>query len=275
MTRMTNANDAGSAVSGAGSNGGRNLSDAAIVARVDAGTLSTVIDALSALVTECRLEFDDDGLSVIATDPAVVASVSVDLAAGAFETYDGANGTFGLDVERLGTIVGLADRDRPVTLAVDAGTRHLHVGIGELRYEMGLLDPETIRSPPDPTELRFEYGGGAVLPSATVDRFVGATDLVANHLSIALADEALRIEADGDVDAVSLEFEATDLQAFTPGEARSLYSLEYLRDMSRAIPGDAAVDLRIGTETPISLGFEIADGDGSVEYVLSPRIARE
>src|SRR6056297_3201755 len=154
---MTNANDAGSAASAAGSNGDRTLTDAAIVASIDAGTLSTVVDALSALVSECRLEFDDDGLSVTATDPAVVASVSVDLASGAFETYDGANGTFGLDVDRLGTIVGLADRDRPVTLAVDAGTRRLHVGIGELRYEMGLLDPETIRSPPDPTELRFEY----------------------------------------------------------------------------------------------------------------------
>ncbi|MFC3957467.1 hypothetical protein [Halovivax cerinus] len=158
---------------------------------------------------------------------------------------------------------------------MDGGTRHLHVGIGELRYEMGLLDPETIRSPPDPTELRFEYVGGAVLSGATVDRFVEATDLVANHLSIALATEALRVEADGDVDSVSLEFEATDLQDLSPGQARSLYSLESLRDMSRAIPGDAAVDLRLGTETPISLGFEFADGDGSVEYVLSPRITRE
>lgn len=272
---MTNANDAGGAASTTRSNAGQAVSDPDIVARIDAGTLATAVETLEALVAECRLEFDDDGLSVAATDPAVVASVTLDLDAAAFETYRGTAGTFGLDVERLGTILGLADRDQPVTLAVDAGTRHLSVSIGELEYSMGLLDPETIRSPPDPADMTFEYAGGAVLAGETIDRAVEATDLVANHLSIALDGQRLSVTADGDVDTVSLAYEATELVELTPGDAQSLYSLDYLRDMNRAIPADATVALRLGTDTPISLSFDLADGHGSVEYVLSPRIARE
>lgn len=270
---MTNANDAGSAATR--STPVQEISDPDIVARIDGGTLATAVETLEALVAECRLEFDADGLSVAATDPAVVASVTLELDAAAFETYRGTAGTFGLDIERLGTIVSLADRDQSVTLAVDAGTRYLSVSIGELEYSMGLLDPETIRSPPDPADMNFEYAGGAVLDGATVDRAVEATDLVANHLSIALEADRLSVTADGDVDTVSLAYGADELHDLTPGDARSLYSLDYLRDMSRAIPTDAAVDLRLGTETPMSLSFDLADGHGSVEYVLSPRISRE
>ncbi len=268
---MTDTNGAATAVEASGQ---EPVTDPDVFARLDGATLETIVDALGALVAECRLEFDEQGLSVAATDPAVVASVTVDVEADAFETYRATEGTFGLDVERFGTIVGLADRDQPVTLAVDAGTRRLYVSIGELQYTMGLLDPETIRSPPDAANMRFEYAGGVVVEGATIDRSVAATDLVADHLTIGLDGETLYVTADGDVDSVALSLSGDELVDVSSGAAESLYSLDYLGDMSRAIPADAAVDVQLGTETPISLAFEIADGDGSVEYVLSPRIAR-
>lgn len=271
---MTNANDAGAAASTTGGRVVDGCTDPDIVACIEAGRLSKVLEALSALVAECRLTFGPDGLAVTATDPAVVASVDVSLERDAFETYEGATGTFGLDVERLSTITGLADRDQPVTIAVDAGTRQLFVAIGELEYAMGLLDPETVRSPPDPDELDFEFAGGAVLDGVAIDRFVAATDLVADHLAIELSEASLAVAADGDVDSVSIALGTSELREFTPGEARSLYSLEYLHDMSRAIPADAVVSLEFGTDIPISLSFTFAEGAGAVEYVLSPRIAR-
>ena len=58
----------------------------------------------------------------------------------------------------------------------------------------------------------------------------------------------------------------------TAGEARSLFSLDYLKDMNKAIPKDAEVELELGDEYPVKLHFDIAEAQGHVTYMLAPRI---
>jgi hypothetical protein len=76
-------------------------------------------------------------------------------------------------VERLGDIVGMADRDQLVYFTLDAETRKLEIRICELTYTLALLDPETVRSPPDqtnstsssertcPLSVRYAFAEGA------------------------------------------------------------------------------------------------------------------
>jgi proliferating cell nuclear antigen len=42
--------------------------------------------------------------------------------------------------------------------------------------------------------------------------------------------------------------------------------------MNKAIPGDAEVTLELGEEFPVKLSFDIAEGQGTVLFVLAPRI---
>lgn len=241
----------------------------------NAGTIRTMVEVLGALVDECRIRFGEDGIHVSATDPAVVASVTLTVESSTFEEYVGTDDVFGIDLERLENLLRIADREQPVSFVLDAETRNLHLAVEELEYTMALIDPASIRSPPDPSALNFEYDGGAVVKTEDVDRFVRATDMVADHLAIGMteADDLLYVEAEGDTDDVFLSFSESDLVDSPSGDIRSLFSLSYLRSMSRAIPNDRKVQLRLGTDLPISLRFDLAEGDGSVEYVLSPRIA--
>jgi proliferating cell nuclear antigen len=39
------------------------------------------------------------------------------------------------------------------------------------------------------------------------------------------------------------------------------------------MPGGLEIDLELGTEHPLSVRYDFADGDGAVEYLVSPRIA--
>lgn len=42
--------------------------------------------------------------------------------------------------------------------------------------------------------------------------------------------------------------------------------------MNKAIPKDAEVTAELGEEFPVKLHFDLAEGKGSVTYMLAPRI---
>jgi len=250
--------------------------DPAFSAVADSDTLATVLDAVGAIVDECVLAVDEDGVAVEAMDPATVAMVSLDLDADAFDAFDvDTDRRLGVPLERLRDVVGIADAGQPVELAFDAETRLLHVQVGELAYTLALIDPGAIRSPPDRVDLADQYAASATLDGASVARAVDAADMVADHLALGAGEDHLYVRADGDTDSVEIEFPAEDCEALdAPDPVESLFSLQYLASVTGATPGDRAVDLRFGDEAPIEVVFDVADGDGRVAFVVSPRMTR-
>lgn len=247
--------------------------DPAVDATIDADRLDESLAVLGALVDECRLELAADGLHVRAVDPASVAAVSLDLPASAFERYDAAGETVGVDVNRLAEVVSLADAGDEVRLALDVERRRLHVLVGELAYTLGLIDPEAIRDPLDPAEMNYDCPAELTIAGRDVSRFVDAADMVSNHLTLGVdaEDETFYAEASGDTDDVSLSFPGEELSALSPADVESLFSLDYLREIARPIPGDSDVAMELGTEQPVTLSFSVADGAGEATFLLSPR----
>ncbi|TKX86886.1 DNA polymerase sliding clamp [Halorubrum sp. SS5] len=242
-------------------------------ATIRADRLGDAIDAASALVDECRLRLNEEGLSIRAADPAVVAMVEVSVDADAFESYAADGEVIGVDLARLADLAGVADADDLVRMRLDEERRALDVRVGTLSYSLGLIDSETVRKEPDLPDL--SPPAEATLSGAQLDRGVAAADMVADHLRLRVPDgrESLRIEAEGDTDDVTVELGPEELIAFSPGEADSLYSLDYLKEMTRPIPGDAPVSVELGTEFLVRLAYEAGEAGPRVSYRLAPRIS--
>jgi len=247
--------------------------EAPFSAVAEAGPLRAALDAVDALVEECVLHAGPDGVAVDAQDPATVALVSLDLPAEAFEAYAADGRDLGVDLERLGDVVGMADAEEPVRLALDAETRSLHVRVGELDYTLGLVAPDAIRSPPEGVDYDDHFTASATLAGSDLAHAVRAADMVADHCALGVDPDAslLYATAEGDVDSVRIEHDADDCETFDAGDAHSLFSTSYLDSMARVVPGDAPVTLRLGEEAPLELSFPLAGG--SVRYFLAPRRA--
>jgi proliferating cell nuclear antigen len=241
-----------------------------------AETLQQAVALVGALVDECRVRFGDEGVEVTAIDPANVAAVGLSVDRAAFEAYDADGETLGVDLDRFGDVLSMADGDDLVELDLDAESRRLHLHVDGLAYTLALIDPDSIRSSPARADLAVDAPAAVVLDESELDRAVSAADMVSDHLALAVdADAAtFHVDAEGDTDDVSLTREADDLLDISPGEARSLFSLDYLRDVAREIPSGTDVTLELGTEEPLVLSYGFADGVGSVEYLVSPRISR-
>jgi len=239
---------------------------------VSAETLRATLDSVSVLVDECKIHLDEDGLAIRAVDPANVGMVDLDLDASAFESYEADGGLIGVNLSRLEDIAGMADSGQLVELELDEETRKLHIHIDGLEYTLALIDPDSIRQEPDIPDL--DLSAELVIEGADIDRSVTAADMVSDHIALGVnaTDEHFYVDAEGDTDDVHLELTAEDLIDLQAGDAHSLFSLDYLNDMNKAIPKDAEVAVELGEEFPVKLHFDIAEGQGQVTYMLAPRI---
>ena len=239
---------------------------------VSADTLGEALDSVSVLVDECKIHLDEDGLSVRAVDPANVGMVDLALSAEAFESYEADGGLIGVNLSRLEDIVGMAGSGQLVNLELDEETRKLHIHIDGLEYTLALIDPDSIRQEPDIPDL--DLPAEIVVEGRDIDRAVTAADMVSDHIALGVDEEAnhFYVDAEGDTDDVNLELDEEDLLALQAGDARSLFSLDYLKDMNKAIPKDGEVTIELGEEFPVKMHFEIAEGMGQVTYMLAPRI---
>jgi len=239
---------------------------------VRADTLQATLDSVGVLVDECKIHLDGGGIEIRAVDPANVGMVDLSLDAAAFESYEADGGLIGVNLVRLQDIAGMADSDQLVHLELDEETRKLHISIDGLEYTLALIDPESIREEPDLPDL--DLPATIVIEGRDIDRAVTAADMVSDHIELGVDDDAevFYVKAQGDTDDVHLELDAEGLVDLVVGEASSLFSLDYLQDMNKAIPKDTEVRMELGDDFPVKLHFDIAEGEGQVTYMLAPRI---
>jgi proliferating cell nuclear antigen len=239
---------------------------------VSAGTLQSTLDSVGVLVDECKIHLEADGLEIRAVDPANVGMVDLTLDATAFESYEADGGLIGVNLVRLKDIAGMADSGQLVHLELDEETRKLRISIDGLEYTLALIDPESIREEPDLPDL--DLPATIVIEGRDIDRAVTAADMVSDHIELGVdeGEAVFYVRAEGDTDDVHLELGAGDLIDLVVGPASSLFSLDYLKDMDKAIPADAEVRVELGEEFPVKLHFDIAEAKGAVTYMLAPRI---
>ena len=239
---------------------------------VNASTLRDSLDAVSVLVDECKIRLNEEELSIRAVDPANVGMVDLTLEAAAFESYEADGGVIGVNLDRLEDIAGMAGSDDLVHLELDEETRKLHIEVEGLSYTLALIDPDSIRQEPDIPDL--DLPAEITLEGAQLNRGIKAADMVSDHIRLRVdeTEETFHIEAEGDTDDVDLKLTAEDLIDLTAGPADSLFSLDYLKDMNKAINADAEVRVELGEEFPVKLHYEFAEGLGNVTFMLAPRI---
>lgn len=241
---------------------------------INAEVLKDAIEAVSTLVDEAKFKITKDGISARAVDPANVAMVAFDLGAKAFESYSATDGEIGVDLTRLNDILGMTSRDDKVELNLNEETRKMEIRTGGLAYTLSLLDPSSIRKEPKVPNL--ELPAKIVLNGAELRRAVKAAEKVSDHMALGVADKTFYVEAEGDLDKVRLDIPESSLISIqSSGNVRSLFSLDYLNDLAKSLGKAEKVTIDLGTDYPVKFNFNIAGGNGSVTYLLAPRIESE
>lgn len=249
-----------------------------------------------ALAHECRVHADPDGVQIRLVDPSNVGMAMLQLHPEAFDHYDAPEAfVTGVDLETLksqlrGARKGVSTSD-PVRLDLDTVRTRIQIErdyqLAKLHRTDGFLniDPDSMRQERDPPDL--EYTCQATLDAQAFRDAIVHLDEVGDHfalkqsggdleLGVSVSDSdsvqrAGRVSFPGIVEAVGDD---------VPEDPESLFSMDYLLDISKALKGALVDDvtLQFGDQIPVRIEFERTDDEDTTLYegafMIAPRIQK-
>jgi proliferating cell nuclear antigen len=241
-------------------------------AAIDADIFRETIDVISALVTECRLQVSDTGIRTRAVDTANVAMVSIEVRPEAFTSFTATTQELGLDIAKMKNIIAMMNKGDTLSLDLPEDGHKLALNFRGYKYSITLLDVNTIRKEPNMPNL--DLPGRVILSGSALNSAIKAASVISDKIALGIdpAAEIFYMEAEGDTDHIRLEMGKDELESLSTAEARSLFSLDYLKDMGKVMSRATQVEVLLGNDHPVKFLFDIADGNGHVEYLLAPRI---
>lgn len=243
-------------------------------AKINAGSFRDSIESISRLVDEIKLNINQEGISSVSADPANVAMVMFKLKKEGFEEFHvDEEMTIGFDLNRLEDILSVASMGDEIEMQSEEGNQ-LSIKVSGFDYKISLLDPSTIQQEPKVPDL--DLPARIVLEGNKIRKAVRASEKVSDYLVFSTKDDKFIITAEGDNDSVKMELDESQLiDIETSEDVRSIFSLDYLADMSKSIKKASETKIRLGTDYPVKINFKIVNDNGEVEYLLAPRIESE
>lgn len=231
--------------------------------------LQSSIRAIVSLMEECRFDLTPDGLAARAVDAANASICSIDIPAQEFTQFDATECELGIDLTRFNEIIGMAKKDGDIELELDENTHKLVLRFDGFEYMMALLDTTTLRKSPLIPQL--DLPAEITLSGAAFKRMTKAAAMMGSHMTMGVDGETFFMSAHGDSDKVRLDLTGDELISLKSADVASLFSLDYLIDMSKGIGTSNEVVIHLGRDLPLILDFD-SSKDCSVIYILAPRI---
>lgn len=232
--------------------------------------LRTVTNAISTFVKECKWCLNHDGIQCRVVDPSNVIMLDIVVPKGVFESYEiEEERVVAFDIGRVDEICRLVRENDSATLEVTNSTFSLkfNLGLGRIDYSIALIDLSTLRDPKYP---KLELPAKAVM---TAEMFRRAVMVLKRSkyevVAISSDEDGITIMASDEEAKATLEISREDLIGFNGGNARSMFSLEYLEQIARTLPKADAITLNLGTNYPMEV---VCDGQLKFKYVLAPRV---
>ena len=268
--------------------------DATIVTSAD--PLRSLLELPQALVEECRVHLEDDGLKIRAVDVANVGLVSLSVPASSFETYAVADSlTIGLPLDTLAKSVRFARKrqDDPVRVDVLPEGERARLRAAALRpnqrmrrvSEFYTIDPDSVREEPDVPDIELpnmaapdvDALGDAIAELERLNEYVwfsrdGETFIIGSQP----VGESQLDEDHAVVDSVAFP-EAAWSENGEDTARGSVFSIDYLVDAIGALDAAKAdrVTLSFGDEFPTRIRGEWVEWGFTATFMVAPRIESE
>jgi proliferating cell nuclear antigen PCNA len=247
-------------------------------------TWKQIVDALATLLTEAHLQVSESGMILRQLDSSKAAMVDLNLPSAVFQEYTckaekdqtlPLNICLGLDeLARVSKRMG-GDERLEFNLGKDNQLEIKMIGQAERQFKLKLLTPPD--NPTNKPSMVFEVK--AEMYADAFKQAIKDIGVVSSHVKISAEKNTLTFSGEGDTGEarVILSKEGKDPALFQleagDGESTAMYALNYLAEISKAIPSDSII-LQLTGDKPMMLEFAIADS-GNISFILAPRVERK
>ena len=237
--------------------------------------LATFCGILGAIVPECRLMITQDGWNTMAVDTANVAMVSANLPATLFEEYGEVKKVeIGMDLQKWKNMLTVMnDKKSIIEIEQQKSAGKIRVSDGRYTYLHVPLDVNTVRK--RPTIPFLNLPSGVKVEAKEIQEAIKAMGVVGDKARITSSIKGgLALDADGDTDHLNKVLTALDGSKFPAEPVSSLFSLDYLTDMTKVMKESGTIIVSTGQNHPVRFDFEPLEGF-ECSYLVAPRIEQE
>ena len=245
-------------------------------AEIRADTLKGLVNVISTLIDEVKFTISPEGMTLKAVDHAHVAMIELNIEAGAFESYEADQTEIGLDLDKVKDVLKLSASGDIISMEQDENYGRLIFKVGNITRRMNLVDTSSMNDPKVP---QLELSANIEVPVSELQRGIKASENISDHIALTITSDYFELACEGDTDSVNLKLDRSQLSSLNIGEdgqkCCSLFPLDYFSNLIKAVPSDAVIRIELDNDYPVMLNFALAEGKGSVKYLLAPRIESE
>ena len=230
--------------------------------------LSDAIAIISEIVTEVRIKLLEDGMSIVAVDPANVAMVVFKFPKESFSQYEAGGEAWGVNLADLKLVLRRASSSSSIVFEQDENQLKISIFDKVKRvFNMSLIDVDS----EDKDEPKLEFACKVEMPSEQFSQAVEDCAVVADACSLIAGEGFFMIEGIGALNSARAEFSGDEAQI--SGIGKSKYSLEYLMKFIKAGKISEKVIVNFSDDYPLRLDFP---GEKmGVGFVLAPRVEND
>jgi proliferating cell nuclear antigen len=247
-------------------------------------TWKQIVDALATLLTEAHLQVSESGMILRQLDSSKAAMVDLNLPSAVFQEYackGEKDHPVPLDIclglDELTRVSKRMGGDERLEFNLDGTDNQLEIkmiGQAERQFKLKLLTPPD--NPTNKPSMAFEVK--AEMYADAFKQAIKDIGVVSSHVKISADKNVLTFSGEGDTGEarVILSTEGEDPALFQlevgTGQSTAMYALNYLAEISKAIPSDSVI-LQLTGNKPMMLEFAIAEA-GHISFILAPRVER-
>jgi proliferating cell nuclear antigen len=230
--------------------------------------LGDAVNILSEIVTEVRIKMLEEGMSIVAVDPANVALVVFKLPKESFSQYEVNNEVLGINLADLKLILRRASASSNIVFEQEENQLKISIFDKIKRiFHMALIDVES----EDKEEPDLQFSSTVQMASESFSKAIEDCNIVADSCSFIAGKEFFVIEGAGNLNSARSEFSGDE--AKMEGIGKSKYSIEYLMKFIKAAKLSDQVIIKFSDDYPLRLDFP---GESmGMGFVLAPRVEND
>ncbi len=240
----------------------------------DVDLLKGTIPIIAEIIDEGVFKVNQNGISLLSPDRAMVAVVDLKILSTAFDEYNATKEEYmGLNLANFAAVLKRIKSGDKLILELPEKDNRLRLtikGNGIRTFEIPLLDIKTEKPPID----KLNFTGRLELESNIVEEGISDAEIIGDSVFFEANGDVFRMYARGDISSAQLEISKKDkgvLELKAEGSIKSQYPLEYLKKMIKAGKISQQMILEFGTDYPVRMGFKSVD-KMELSFVLAPRV---
>jgi len=233
------------------------------------------IGIISDLVNEARFKVTQNGLELVAMDPANVAMVIFKLLSSSFDSYEVKEDTeIAINLANLKQILRRVKSTDTLSLELtDENKLKIEFSSGSHKrtFSVPIIEfDEKEQRVPD-----LEFPVSIKMPCSTLQDSIEDVGIVAESVSFIAEPDKMTIQAEGDLSKANIEIsQSADVTIKAIGKTKAKYSIEYLKKMMNGSKLTDTAELFFNQDYPLKVEYKVVD-KLMLSFILAPRVEND